>query len=87
VVPLADIEAVTMEVAGRIKGMPPFAVTLAKQAVNFAEDAMGLRAGIDHAFSLHQLAHAASAELNSGNAIMGATPATMKEAAKRDRAS
>jgi enoyl-CoA hydratase len=60
--------------------MSPMALTLTKKAINFAEDAMGLRASIDHAFGLHQLAHAHSAELTGGNAIMGVTPESMKKA-------
>jgi enoyl-CoA hydratase len=38
--------------------MPRFGLALAKQAVHQAEEAMGLRTGIDAAFALHQLAHA-----------------------------
>lgn len=85
VVPTLSLESATTDIANRIKDMPALALTLTKKAVNFAEDAMGLQGGIDHAFALHQLAHAASAEMNSGDAIMGATPAKMKEAAMRDK--
>ena len=82
VVPRADLEPVTLDVAERIAQMPRMALTLTKKAVNFAEDAMGMRAGVDHAFALHQLAHASSAELTGGNAIMGVTPTSMKAAAE-----
>lgn len=78
VVPAAELDAVTMDMANRIAQMPRMALTLTKMAVNFAEDSMGLRAGIDHAFGLHQLAHAASAE-RSGDAIAGATPDSIKK--------
>lgn len=78
VVPAGDLDAVTMDIADRIAQMPRMALTLTKMAVNFAEDSMGLRAGIDHAFGLHQLAHAASAE-RSGDAIAGATPDSIKK--------
>ncbi len=78
VVPRASLEAVTLEVADKIAGMPRMALTLAKKAVNFAEDEMGLQAAIDHAFALHQLAHASSAE-TSGDSIMGVSPKSMKE--------
>ena len=81
VVPRGDLEAVTMQLAGRIAQMPGIALTLAKKAVNFSEDAMGLRVGVEHAFGLHQLAHAASSEMSQGNAILGATPQSMKDAA------
>jgi len=81
VVPRPDLESVTMDIAARVAAMPRMALTLAKKAVNFAEDEMGLRASIDHSFGLHQLAHAHSAEISGGNAIMGVTPQSMKERA------
>jgi hypothetical protein len=37
-----------------------------------------LRTGIDHAFALHQLAHAHS-EISSGDAVMGQTPGSMRQ--------
>ena len=79
VVPDEELDVVTMGLAERIAEMPAVALRLAKQAINFAEDQMGLRAGIDYAFALHQLAHASSAEI-SGDSIMGATPDSMKKA-------
>jgi enoyl-CoA hydratase len=82
VVPRADLDAVTSEIADRIAAMPPMALTLAKRAVNFAEDEMGLRASIDHSFGLHQLAHAHSAEISGGDAIMGVTPRSMRASAE-----
>lgn len=42
--------------------MPRFGLTLAKKAVNQAEDLMGLRAGMDASFALHQLGHSHNAE-------------------------
>ena len=80
VVPPADLDATVMEIATKISTMPRMALTLTKKAVNFAEDAMGLRAGIDHSFALHQLAHASNAEISGGDAILGATPASLKKA-------
>jgi enoyl-CoA hydratase len=82
VVPAAELDATTSDIAARIAEMPALALTLAKMSVNAAEDAMGLRTGIDHAFALHQLAHAHS-ELASGNATMGQTPGSMRSAAER----
>ena len=84
VVPRAELDSAALEVAGRIAAQPRMAVTLAKKAVNYAEDAMGLRAGIDYAFGLHQLAHASSAE-TAGDSIGGQTPESMKKAAKQPR--
>jgi enoyl-CoA hydratase len=58
VVPRAEMEARTIELAEEIARQPRFALALAKQAVNGAEQAMGVRSGEDQAFALHQLAHA-----------------------------
>lgn len=82
VVGLAELDSTVMEIAAKIAEMPHMALTLTKKAINFAEDAMGLREGIDHSFALHQLAHASSAEVSGGDAILGATPASMKNADK-----
>jgi hypothetical protein len=71
--------AETMNVATAIAEMPPFALTLAKQAVNQSEELMGLRAGVDAAFALHQLAHASNAERH-GDYIAGMTPQAMRDA-------
>jgi enoyl-CoA hydratase len=56
--------------------MPRLALALAKQCVNRAEDAMGLRQGLETSFALHQLAHAHAVEV-SGSPILAATPKTM----------
>jgi enoyl-CoA hydratase len=82
VVPPADLDTTVMEIANKIAAMPRMALTLTKKAINFAEDAMGLREGIDHSFALHQLAHASSAEVSGGDAILGATPQSLKNADK-----
>lgn len=84
VVPTAEVESVAVDIATRIAEMPPMALTLAKMSVNAAEDAMGLRAGIDYAFALHQLAHAHS-EIASGDAVMGQTPGSMRESGEASR--
>lgn len=60
-----QLEASTVAVAERICRMPRLGLTLAKMAVNRAEDAMGLQVGMDSAFGLHQLGHAHNAETTS----------------------
>jgi enoyl-CoA hydratase len=87
VVALADLDRTVMEMAGKIAEMPAMALVLAKKAVNHAEDAMGLREGVDYSFALHQLAHAHSAEVSGGDAILGATPASLKDASGARRPS
>jgi enoyl-CoA hydratase len=63
VVPREQLTARVNALADRIAAMPSFGLALAKKAVNLAEDAQGMRAGMDTAFGLHQLAHAHNAEV------------------------
>ena len=62
VVPRADLESVTLDLAGRIAEMPRLGLALTKKAVNQCEDLMGVRAGMDSVFGLHHFAHAHNAE-------------------------
>jgi enoyl-CoA hydratase len=79
VVPRAELEASTFQLAGRITAMPRFGLALAKKAVNQSEDLMGLRAGMDSVFGLHHFAHAHNAEVSS-DALAGMDARAMKKA-------
>ncbi len=79
VVPRADLERTAVELAEQIATMPPFGLALTKKAINEAEDQMGMRAGIELAFSLHHLAHAHNAEVQ-GDQLGGATVETLRNA-------
>ncbi|MCX2949048.1 enoyl-CoA hydratase [Lentzea sp. NEAU-D7] len=79
VVPRAELESSTLELAGRITAMPRFGLALAKKAVNQSEDLMGLRAGMDSVFGLHHFAHAHNAEVSS-DALAGMDARAMKKA-------
>lgn len=57
VVPPAELTAFTLALAGRIAATNPFTARLAKEAMNQAQDAMGRRAAMSAAFSLHQIGH------------------------------
>ena len=57
VVPAAELAAFTLDLAERIAAKPLFALKLAKEAVNAAEDAQGRAGAMNTAFALHQLAH------------------------------
>jgi enoyl-CoA hydratase len=57
VVPRAELTEAAMSLAARIAEQPPFALKLAKQSVNAAQDAAGRPEAIRNAFALHQLAH------------------------------
>src|SRR5881398_959932 len=78
VVPRAELEKHTLEIARKVAEMPRFGLALAKRAVNAAEDLMGLRAGVDNVFGLHHLAHAHNAEV-SGDALAGLDARAMKD--------
>ena len=58
------------------------AVALAKQAVNQAEDRMGLRDTMDAAFALHHLAHAHNA-MTSPDHLAGEDAKSMAAKAKK----
>jgi enoyl-CoA hydratase len=81
VVPAAALEAETLVLARRIAEQPRFALALAKQAVNQAEDRMGLRDAMDAAFALHQLAHAHNA-LTSPDHLAGEDAKSMAKKLK-----
>ncbi|HEY8570987.1 enoyl-CoA hydratase [Phenylobacterium sp.] len=57
VVPAAELEAFVLALAQKIATKPLFALKLAKEAVNAAEDAQGRVQAMGAAFALHQLAH------------------------------
>jgi enoyl-CoA hydratase len=57
VVPVEELEAFTLDLAGRIAQHEPIALRLAKRSVNQALDAQGQAQAIDHAFALHHLGH------------------------------
>jgi len=86
VVPLARLEDEVFDVANRIAEMPRMGLALTKKALNQAEDAMGMRAGMDAAFGLHHVAHAYNAEVGPDH-IGGHDARSMKAAALRRQAS
>jgi enoyl-CoA hydratase len=57
VVPAAELATFTLELASKIAAKPLFALKLAKEAVNAAEDAQGRISAMQTAFALHQLGH------------------------------
>ncbi len=57
VVPRNELESATLEMAAHIARRPMFGLTLAKQSVNNALDAMGQYTALQSAFGLHHVAH------------------------------
>ncbi len=57
VVPRAELSAFTLDLAARIAEKPLFALKLAKEAVNAAQDGQGRANAMQTSFALHQLSH------------------------------
>jgi enoyl-CoA hydratase len=79
VVPRDALEQTTQDMADRIAKMPRFALALCKQAINQAEDRMGLQDSMNAAYGLHHLAHAHNA-LTSEDHLKGQDAKSMKKA-------
>ncbi len=60
VVPRAELDATTLEMAQRMADAPPFAMRLLKKSLNRTFDAQGFRTVLDAHFDTHQLSHASS---------------------------
>jgi enoyl-CoA hydratase len=57
VVPLAELEQATLELANTIAAAPPYGLRFTKRSLNRTWDAQGFRAAIHAHFDLHQLSH------------------------------
>jgi enoyl-CoA hydratase len=68
--------------AAKIAAMDPWAVRLAKRAVNGAVDAMGFSNSIAANFDIHHLGHARAIAHNKGVTSIMADLAAMKEASR-----
>jgi len=64
VVPAGELESFTLELAERIATKPLFALKLAKQAVNAAQDQQGRKASLQIGFAYHQLSHSHNQEVH-----------------------
>jgi enoyl-CoA hydratase len=82
VYPRPDLESATLEMAEAVARMPRFGLTLAKKAVNQAEDLMGLHAGLDSVFGLHHFGHAHNAEI-SADSLSGLDARAMRDTSAR----
>ena len=57
VVPREQLTERTLDLARNIADKNPFTMKLVKQAINFAQDQMGRKGAMDHAFQMHQIGH------------------------------
>lgn len=79
VVPREELADTALKLADTVAEMPAFGLTLAKKAVNQAQDLMGMRSGMDSAFGLHHFAHAHNAETQE-DPLAGQTAKSMRDA-------
>ncbi|CAE6901406.1 enoyl-CoA hydratase [Ectopseudomonas khazarica] len=82
VVPRAELEATTYELAGRIARQPRMGLALTKQAINHVEDLAGKRTAMDAVFAWHHFAHTHN-ELVSGDKLGGYDARTMVAANRK----
>ncbi|MBB3051805.1 enoyl-CoA hydratase [Prauserella isguenensis] len=78
VVPREELRDTALGLADTIAEMPAFGLTLAKKAVNQAQDLMGMRSGMDSVFGLHHFAHAHNAETQE-DPLAGQTAKSMRD--------
>jgi enoyl-CoA hydratase len=82
VVPVAELEQATLDLAEHIATRPPFALRLAKSSCNRSQDAQGLQQAIDTAFAQHSLAHA-NCQARYGQVFDPGGAAIIRSSAKR----
>lgn len=64
VVPRAELNVFTLDLAKRIVDKNRFTLKLVKEQINHAQDAMGRRTAMQYAFALHQIGHMQNLLLN-----------------------
>jgi enoyl-CoA hydratase len=56
-VPLAELEAKTLEFAQKIAAAPPFGLMLIKRSINRSLDIQGMASALNAHFDTHELSH------------------------------
>jgi enoyl-CoA hydratase len=79
VVPRAELESFTYELAKKIAAKPVFALKMAKESVNGALEAQGQSLAVDRAFALHQLCHANNRDLYGSLIDPNGLPETVRK--------
>jgi enoyl-CoA hydratase len=80
VVPREELDVFSLELAEKIAKMDPFALLMAKQAVNRTLDTMGQWTAMQAVFEMHHLGHAHSKLTHQGDAISGQSIDSMRTA-------
>jgi enoyl-CoA hydratase len=81
VVPLDELESATLELASRIAQVDPFALRMAKRAVNRTMDIQGYTNAIDAVFDMHHFGHTRARVITGGMPAL-ANLSGMKEKGK-----
>lgn len=66
VVPRAELESATLELANQIAKAPPFVLKMTKKSINRTLDIQGFRAALDAHFDTHQLSHTTNEARGTG---------------------
>jgi enoyl-CoA hydratase len=82
VVPLEELRAFTLQLAQRIAQTDPWALRLAKRAVNHTMDTMGFSNAIESCFDMHHLGHTRALAATAGRTVVMADLDRMKAAGR-----
>jgi enoyl-CoA hydratase len=82
VVPLAELHSFTLRLAHRIAQTDPWALRLAKWAVNQTLDTMGFSASVAACFDMHHLGHTRALAATGGQTVVMADLERMKAAGR-----
>ena len=82
VVPLDDLRSFTMDLARRVAQTDPWALRLAKRAVNHTMDTMGFSTAIASCFDMHHLGHTRALAATAGRTVVMADLERMKDAGR-----
>jgi enoyl-CoA hydratase len=84
VVPLEELREFTLRLAQRIARTDPWALRLAKRAVNHTLDTMGFSNAIASCFDMHHLGHARALAATAGRTVVMADLDRMKAAGRSE---
>jgi enoyl-CoA hydratase len=82
VVPLQDLQSATMTLAHRVAQTDPWALRMAKRAVNHTLDTMGFSTAIASCFDMHHLGHTRALAATDGQTVVMANLERMKDAGR-----
>ncbi|HVU73423.1 MAG TPA: enoyl-CoA hydratase [Mycobacteriales bacterium] len=82
VVPLDELRTFTLDLARRISTMDPWALRMAKRAVNHTMDTMGFSNSIESCFDMHHLGHTRALAATGGQTVVMADLERMKAAGR-----